>query len=189
MGSLFLLNLSNIATHGKSYLAVSRGPSYIRRRIAGHLLSRVNSAEILCEDPLVVRFRAKDHGEARAAVEPFEDQVLIIRGDEKLARDLCNADDQGLSSSGLFGSLINQIRFSDRGVFSIIRMVPLVAPSIVSTIGRFVNDMNMIIAGSIASGGVLIMNLYSSRRGGSIKIPGSVGVVKDRRAASSKRGS
>lgn len=159
----------------------------MRRRIAEHLLSRISSAEILCENPLIVRFGAKDYGVAKATVEPFEDHVLIIRDDAKIVRDLCGADDQGLLLTRPFGSFTNKIRSSSHGAFSIIRVAPLVVPSIVSTIGRFMNDMNMIIAGSIVNGGVLIMNLYSLRRGGPIKTPGDVEVTKDHRTASSKR--
>lgn len=190
LGFFFLLNLSIITT-GKSYLAISRGSINVRRRVAEQLLSRIGGAEILCEDPLIIGFRARSRDEARAAMGSLESHVLIIRGGVKLARELCSASSHGSSSIGLLRSLASQLRVGEHGMLSrILRMAPMVAPSIVSTIGRIVNDMNMIIAGSIASGGVLIMSLYGSRRGGSAKIieglglAGSAAVMPRRRATS-----
>ena len=143
-----------------------------------HLLSRIGGAEILCENPLIIRFKAMDSGEARALIYGLEDKVSIVRGSGRTARRLCSAKDKDrYSLARHFRSLTNQIRLNSHGILSgLARTAPLVVPSAVSTIGRIVNDINMIIAGSIASGGVLIMNLYSSRKGhSSTKISGESG--------------
>lgn len=178
-----MLNLSTTITRGESYLAISRASADDRRRIYEHALPKIWGAEILCEDPLIIGFRARNRGEARAAAELLGEDVIVVRGGARLAKNLCSCDDSDRLSARFtvfFDSIASQIRFAEQGFFSkIARVIPLVAPSIVSTVGRFVNDMNMIIAGSIASGGVLIINIYSSRRGFSTKaVEESTGAIK-----------
>ncbi|MEM2203223.1 MAG: hypothetical protein QXI22_02590 [Sulfolobales archaeon] len=156
--------LSNIVTPSKGYLAISRGSVELREEIARHILSKASKAEILCRNPLIIRLRARGYSEAKALIEDLSSDVIIVRENGELVRELCGA---GKSSpyAEIFASLANQIRVKGRNILSeLVRVTPLVAPSAVSTVGRIINDMNMIIAGSIASGGILIINLYSSRK-------------------------
>ncbi|HWQ18075.1 MAG TPA: hypothetical protein VNL13_09625 [Sulfolobales archaeon] len=159
-----MLSLLNTTTPGKGYLAISKGSVETRRKAAIHILSRTDNAEILCEDPLVIRLKARDYSEARSLVDGLDGGVIIARESEELVRELCNAE-KSSQHTEILTPLVNQIRLKSRRILSeLVRTIPLIAPSAVSTAGRIVNDMNMIIAGSIASGGVLIMNLYSSRK-------------------------
>ena len=159
-----MLSLLNTTTHAKGYLVISKGSVETRRKAAIHILSRTDNAEILCEDPLVIRLRARDYSEARSLVNGLDSSVIVARESEELVRELCNAE-KSSQHAGILAPLVNQIRLKSRGILSgLVRTIPLIAPSAVSTAGRIVNDMNMIIAGSIASGGVLIMNLYSLRK-------------------------
>ncbi len=170
-----MLNLSRNIARGKSYLAISKGSIDRRRRAAENILSKIYNAEILCEDPLIIRFRVGSDEKAREAVQSFGEDILVLRGGVGLARSLCSFGREG--TRGRISSFFtNNTGSRGPGVFlEIARMVSLVAPSVVSTLGRFINDMNMIIAGSIASGGVLIMNIYNSRKNSSARIEERVG--------------
>ncbi|GAY25839.1 hypothetical protein ATG_10420 [Desulfurococcaceae archaeon AG1] len=157
--------LSSIVTPSKGYLAILRGSVELREEIARHILSKASKVEILCRNPLIIRLRARGYSEAKALIEDLSSDVIIVRESEGIVRELCGAEKSSSPYAEIFASLVNQIRVKGRSILSeLVKITPLIAPSAVSTVGRIINDMNMIIAGSIASGGVLIINLYNTRK-------------------------
>jgi len=160
-------------------IVIARGSPAERAYISRLIIGRFAGSEIICENPLAVRI-----GGGYAA-ESVIDYVESLRTEfnisvEESGRFRCpehagsapSSKDQKphrywLHKSAYFKTMFvakSEILVRCMVLNPIARIASMAAPSLISTIGRFINDANMMLVGAAVSGGVFAIQSLGMRK-------------------------
>jgi len=162
---LILPGLLIIIRRSDVYIVV-RGSRFDRSHAARSIISSYRNPEIICENPLIIRIDGGyNKGASIEAIRRSMPEYLDISiynhhpGKDGVACQDGASIGGGGKTSGGFINMVAPLQGFVRILASntIARTASLAAPSIVSTIGRLINDLNLVIVGSAIGGSMVAL--------------------------------
>lgn len=156
--------LLDIIRRSDFYIVV-KGSRLDRSHAVRSIISSYRNSEILCENPLIVRISGgHDRGASIEAIRrSMPDLDISIYnhhpGEDGIeCQDTASIEGVGRTYGG-FINMVAPLQGFARVLISnsIVRTASLAAPSIVSTIGRLINDLNLVIVGSAIGGSMVAL--------------------------------
>ncbi|MEM4971435.1 MAG: hypothetical protein QXE01_09305 [Sulfolobales archaeon] len=187
------MSIFNRIILGEAPIIIFEGGPSERAYVARLVISRFNGAEILCEKPLIIRIpRSSSKRDVEEFISSLKGiggaSIRISINGEEIHRCLDNREKSrgasgskqispkpwkiGLPSMGLrisrdLGSVIME-KSGDLAKYmfsnTFVRIASMAIPSAISTIGRFINDANMMIIGTAISGGLFAFQSIGIKR-------------------------
>ncbi len=189
------LSLLNKPISREAPIIIFEGTPSERAYVARLIIIRFSGAEILCENPLIMRIprsssikeveefivslKGVDNANARISING-EEIPRCLDGGEKVVRvgkhspassqpwrERFSATKLKLCLSRNLGNIILEKSEALAKYMSsnpLIKIASMAIPSTVSTIGRFINDANMMIVGTTISGSLFIFQSISVKR-------------------------
>lgn len=160
---LVLARLLSIIRGSDVYIVV-RGFRLDRSHAARSIISSYRNSEILCENPLIIRIKG-GYGKEPSVEAMRERMHLDIsiynhhpEKDGVKCQDTASIEGVGKTRGGFINMVVPLQGFASvLASNSIARTASLAVPSIVSTIGRLINDLNLVIVGSAIGGGMMAL--------------------------------
>jgi len=160
-------------------IVIARGSSAERALISRLIISRFAGSEIICENPLVIRIgRGYDIASVRDYIKGLGGGFDIAVEEDREDSWLGCPEHRGEKPGPHTGKSWIPFPLSFKGVVvekgeaiarcialnPIARIASTAVPSLISTMGRFINDVNMMLIGAAISGGVFAVQSLGLRK-------------------------